>query len=164
MRGLVLPAMGRVLCGRTRGLRERTVDVSARMFGLILFVLLAGCARAPDEQRLREAMAGLQAAIEAREVGTAMDFVAEDFIGTGALDRTGARNLLRVMVLRHQNLGLSLGPAEVELFEGRAAVRFTAVATGGQGAMLPESARIWQVETAWRMDDGDWRLLSAHWR
>jgi hypothetical protein len=164
MSGLVWPASGRALWGRTRGLRERTVDVPACMFGLLMLVLLSGCARAPDEQRLREAMAGLQAAIEAREVGTAMDFVAEDFIGTGALDRAGARNLLRVMVLRHQNLGLSLGPAEVELFEGRAAVRFTAVATGGQGAMLPESARIWQVETAWRMDDGDWRLLSAHWR
>ena len=79
MSGLVLPAMGRALCGPPRSLRERAVDVPLRMFVLLLLVLLSGCARAPDEQRLREAMAGLQAAIEAREVGAAMDFVAEDF-------------------------------------------------------------------------------------
>jgi hypothetical protein len=109
-------------------------------------------------------MTGLQAAIEAREVGEAMDYVGEDFIGTGSLDREGARNLLRLMVLRHQTLGLSLGPAEVELFEGRASVRFTAVATGGQGALLPQSARVWNVETAWRDDGDEWRLISAQWK
>jgi hypothetical protein len=129
-----------------------------------LMVALIGCSRAPAEQRLREAMTGLQAAIEAREVGEAMDYVGEDFIGTGSLDREGARNLLRLMVLRHQTLGLSLGPAEVDLFDGRASVRFTAVATGGQGALLPQSARVWNVETAWRDDGDEWRLISAQWK
>ncbi|MFN7784611.1 MAG: nuclear transport factor 2 family protein [Lysobacterales bacterium] len=125
---------------------------------------LVGCSRAPAEERLRGAMTGLQAAIEAREVGEAMEYVGEDFIGTGSLDREGARNLLRLMVLRHQTLGLSLGPAEIELFEGRASVRFTAVATGGQGALLPQSARVWNVETAWRDDGDEWRLISAQWK
>ncbi len=131
---------------------------------LLVVLAFAGCARAPAEQRLREAMDGLQAAIEAREVGTAMEFVADDFIASGSLDREGARNLLRLMVLRHQRLGLTLGPADVELFDARATVRFTAVATGGQGTLLPESARVWQVETAWREDSGDWKLISAHWQ
>lgn len=131
---------------------------------LVLLLILAACSRAPAEQRLREAMAGLQAAIEARDVGDAMAFVGDDFIGTGSLDREGARNLLRVMVLRHQTLGLSLGPAEIELFDGRASVRFTAVATGGQGALLPQSARVWNVETAWREDGDDWQLISADWK
>lgn len=142
----------------SRGLAVRGALVVALMVALI------GCSRAPAEQRLREAMTGLQAAIEAREVGEAMDYVGEDFIGTGSLDREGAGNLLRLMVLRHQTLGLSLGPAEVELFDGRASVRFTAVATGGQGALLPQSARVWNVETAWRDDGDEWRLISAQWK
>ena len=153
---------------RAAGLRARphgagAASVRWACWMAALCVLLAGCSRAPAEQRLREAMAGLQSAIEAREVRVAMGYVDEDFIGSGSLDREGARNLLRAMVLRHQSLGLTLGPAEIELFEGRATVRFTAVATGGQGALLPQSARVWQVETAWREDGSDWRLLSAHW-
>lgn len=160
----VVTATGSLQLGSHKGPRETGVDLRSRVFGLMVLLVLSACTRAPDEQRLRDAMASLQAAIEAREVAAAMDVVAEDFIGTGGLDRAGARNLLRLMVLRHQTLGLSLGPVEVELFDGRATVRFTAVATGGQGALLPESARIWQVETAWRMDGGDWRLLSAHWQ
>lgn len=127
-------------------------------------LLQTGCTRAPAEQRLREAMSGLQTAIESRESNTAIGFLADDFIGTGGLDREGARNLLRLMVLRHQNLGLTLGPAQIELFDTRATVRFTAVATGGQGALLPESARLWHVETAWRDDGGDWKLISAQWQ
>lgn len=155
-----------VLRMTTRLEAKRRLNTTGRAVGLCLLIVmaLAGCARAPAEQRLREAMAGLQAAIEAREVGTAMEFVADDFIATGSLDREGARNLLRLMVLRHQRLGLTLGPADVALFDARATVRFTAVATGGQGTLLPESARVWQVETAWREDSGDWKLISAHWQ
>ena len=127
-------------------------------------LLLVGCARAPAEQRLREALSGLQNAIEAREVGQAIDFVADDFIGRDGLDREGARSLLRLQVLRHQQLGLSFGPYEIALQGERATVRFTAVATGGSGAMLPESARVWQVETGWRDEQGQWRLISADWK
>ncbi|SDD19716.1 hypothetical protein [Aquimonas voraii] len=148
-----------------KALRRRVSVMPVRWLLAVLFLplLVAACSRAPAEQRLHEAMAGLQSAIEAREVRVAMGYVDEDFIGSGSLDREGARNLLRAMVLRHQSLGLTLGPAEIELFEGRAAVRFTAVATGGQGALLPQSARVWQVETAWRDHGSDWRLISAHW-
>ncbi len=131
---------------------------------VLLLIVLPGCARAPAEQRLLEAMEALQSAIEAREVSAALDHFAEDFTATGGLDREGARNLMRVMVLRHQRLGLSLGPIEVAMFEQRATVRFTAVATGGQGSLLPESARVWQVETAWREEDGEWRMISAQWQ
>jgi len=135
--------------------------------GLLLVVALslalASCARPPAEQRLREALAGLQEAIEAREVRQAMDYVAEDFIGNQSLDQAGVRSVLRAQLLRHQSLGLTLGPAALELQEGRAIVRFTAVATGGSGSLLPESARIWNVETGWREDDGEWKLISARW-
>jgi hypothetical protein len=146
-------------------LPRRSVAFALRLaVGLLLLMALAGCARAPAEQRLLEAMEALQSAIEAREVSSAVDYLAEDFTATGGLDREGARNLMRVMVLRHQRLGLSLGPIEVAMFDQRATLRFTAVATGGQGSLLPESARVWQVETAWREEDGDWRMISAQWQ
>lgn len=131
---------------------------------LVLVMALAACAVEPAEQRLQAAVSGLQAAIEAREVGNAMEFIAEDFVGTGTLDREGVRNLLRLQVLRHAQLGLTLGPMQTELIGDRATVRFTAVATGGSGALVPESARVWTVETGWRDADGEWRLISAQWK
>lgn len=140
------------------------VRLLPRLAWAVCALLLVGCARAPAEQRLREALSGLQNAIEAREVGQAIDFVADDFIGRDGLDREGARSLLRLQVLRHQQLGLSFGPYEIALQGERATVRFTAVATGGSGAMLPESARVWQVETGWRDEQGQWRLISADWK
>lgn len=133
------------------------------LLALTLLLLLAACTRAPAEQRLREAITGLQSAIESREVNPAMAHIAEDFIGNDGLDREGVRNLLRLQMLRHQSLGLTLGPFESELHGERATVRFTAVATGGTGALIPQSARVWNVETGWREDDGDWRLISAQW-
>lgn len=131
---------------------------------LAVLSVLVACAQAPADRRLREAMKGLQASIEAREVNPAMARIAEDFIGNDGLDRGGVRNLLRLQMLRHQSLGLTLGPFDIEVHGRRATVRFTAVATGGTGALIPESARVWNVETGWREDDGDWLLISAQWR
>ena len=133
-------------------------------FGLALCLALSACSRAPAEQRLRTSIAELQEAIEARAPARAVDHLAEDFVGSGNLDREGARNLLRLMAIRHQQLGLTLGPMQLELIGDRATVRFTAVATGGSGALIPQSARVWNVETGWRDEDGRWRLISAEWR
>lgn len=149
---------------KPRGVFFSAVERLRSALPLVLVIALGGCAVEPAEQRLQASMSGLQAAIEAREVRSAMDFIADDFIGTGTLDREGVRNVLRVQVLRHAQLGLSLGPMQTELIGDRATVRFTAVATGGSGAMIPESARVWDVETGWRDDDGQWRLISAQWK
>jgi ketosteroid isomerase-like protein len=133
-------------------------------FALALCLTLVGCSRVPAEQRLRTAIAELQEAIEARAPARAVEHLAEDFVGSGNLDRDGARNLLRLMAIRHQQLGLTLGPMQLQLIGDRATVTFTAVATGGSGALIPQSARVWNVETAWRDEDGSWRLISAEWR
>jgi hypothetical protein len=47
---------------------------------------------------------------------------------------------------------------------GHATVRFEAALTGGSGNVLPDAARLYGVETGWRLDDGEWRLTSASWK
>jgi len=44
-----------------------------------------------------------------------------------------------------------------------ATVAFDAALTGGSGRLLPDAARLYSVETGWRLDDGEWRLTSATW-
>lgn len=131
--------------------------------GLALLVGLAGCAKEPDEQALRDTVSALQSAVEERDADAVEELLADDFIGSGGLDRAGARRLAGLMFLRHRDIGTTLGPLEVEMQGARASVRFTAVVTGGGPRALPDAARIYRVETGWRSDDGEWRLNSADW-
>jgi hypothetical protein len=145
------------------GLARRAV---VAMAAAVLPVLLAACgAGDPPELRLRADIESLQAAIEAREGDRIGDFLAADFIGPQAMDRDGALRMARLAFLRYRAVGVSVvGPLDVEM-QGRdhARVRFDAALTGGSGALLPDSARVWSVDTGWRLEDGDWRNTSATW-
>jgi hypothetical protein len=134
--------------------------------GAMLAILLAACgAGDPPEVRLRAGIASLQAAIEAREGGRVGDFLAVDFIGPDAMDRDGALRMARLAFLRYRAVGVSIvGPLDVEMQgDDHARVRFDAALTGGSGALLPDAARVWSVDTGWRLDGGDWRMTSAEW-
>lgn len=134
-------------------------------FAVLAALLLAACAGDSPEARLRARLDALQQSIEAREGGRIADYLAADFIGPGAMDREGAVRMARGAFLRYRAVGVTVvGPADVEMQgEGRARVRFEAALTGGSGAVLPEAARLWSVETGWRVEDGEWRMVSAAW-
>ena len=131
---------------------------------IALCVLLAGCARTEPEQALRKAIDGLGGAVEARDARAVTDFLAADFIGPRGMDRDDARRLAALHFMRHGDVGVLPGPLDIELQETHARVRFSAVLSGGDGGrMLPDSARAWQVDTGWRLVDGDWLMTSADW-
>lgn len=132
----------------------------------VLAALLAACGPGdPPEARLRAEVASLQSAIEAREGGKVGDVLAADFIGPQAMDRDGALRMARGAFLRYRSIGVSIvGPLDVQMQgDDHARVRFDAALTGGSGALLPDSARVWSVDTGWRAEDGAWRMTSAGW-
>jgi hypothetical protein len=131
---------------------------------MVVAWLLAGCTRTPPEQRLREQMAAMQQALEQRQPGAFMDGVAEEFGGNGGMDRAALQQMVRGQALVNANIGLTLGPAEVEVRGDRATVRFSAVATGGSGRFVPDRAQAWDVTSGWRDQDGHWRLYYAEWK
>jgi hypothetical protein len=106
----------------------------------------------------------MESAMEARDVGALDERLAEDFIGPGGMDREGARKLARLVFLRNRDIGATLGPLDVAMQGEHATVRFTVALTGGSGAMLPDSAQVYEAETGWRMRDGEWELVSADWK
>ena len=126
-------------------------------------LLLAACSRTPPEEQLRTTISGLQEAMQQRDASALGDVLAEDFIGPGGLDRDGARRMAVGMFLRYRDVGVALGPLDIELREQHATVRFTAALTGGAG-MLPDSGQIHDVDTGWRLEDGEWRLVNASWK
>lgn len=131
----------------------------------LMLLLLAGCARTAPEQALREALSGLQATIEKRDASGLQGMLADDFIGPEGLDRDGARRLAQAMFLRYRDVGAKIGPLDITLQGDRhASVHFSAAVSGGAGAVLPDSGQIYDVETGWRLEDGNWQLVSAQWQ
>ena len=133
------------------------------MVALLLCAALAGCTRTAPEQALRTAVDALQRAVEARDAGEVASFLAEDFVGPGGLDRDGARRLAALHFMRHGEVGVLPGPLHIELQDTHARVRFSAAVSGGSGRLLPDTAQAWQVDTGWRLVDGEWRMTSATW-
>ena len=121
----------------------------------------------PNKLRLMtgtESHQGVAAFASEIEYATVEDLLAEDFVGNDGLDRRGARQLAAGVFLRHRDVSATLGPVQVEL-RGRedAIARFTVLAAGGSGGVLPERGQVYEVETGWRLQDGEWRLLNASW-
>ncbi len=141
------------------GTRAVSFALALALFGLVL----AGCARTPPEQRLRETLAGLQASVEQRDPGALQGYLAKDFVGPDGLDREQARRMAQVLFLQHRDVGVRAGPQEIVLRDGHATVRFTAALTGGSGRFLPDSAQLYEIESGWREEDGDWHLTSIRW-
>ena len=130
----------------------------------LALVLASACTRDAPEARLRATVAALQQAIGERDAGSVRRTLAGDFIGPEGLDREGAVRLAQAMFLRHRAVGIHAGPLTLEMGSAHATVRFQAALTGGDGGVLPETARLYRVETGWRLEEGDWRLVSIAWQ
>lgn len=126
---------------------------------------LFGCARATPESRLRQTLGAMQQAVEARNGASLVEHVAEDFVGPEGADRTALRRTAQAAFLRHGKVGVTLGPVDVDIAPDarHATASFTAALTGGNGQPLPESLNVYQVNSGWRMVDGEWQLTSLEW-
>ena len=129
---------------------------------LLACLVLLACTRETPEQAVRGRMGALQAAIEARDAGDVRALLADDFVGPGGMDRDGLRRTAALVWLRDREVGVAVGPLDIEVTGGHARVRFTAATRGGAG-LLPDGGGVYEVDTAWRLEDGEWRLISADW-
>ncbi len=138
-----------------------------RLFVLCLAgLLLSACGDSTTpEARLVAALDAMEEAAEAGQRGRFMDFVADDFAGAGGrLDRQGLADMFRTQLLVHTRVSALVTNRDIELIGDRATASFNALLTGGPRAWLPESGDLYRVDTGWRMDGGEWRLISADWR
>ena len=126
-------------------------------------LLLAACTHEPPEAALRATIASMQEAAEAHDTDALFEPIAEDFSGSEGMDRTAFRRYVTLMSMRHKSVSVSLGPMDVKLFGDRATVKFTAAVTGGPG-LLPDQGQVYEVDTGWRLEGSDWKLISAKWK
>jgi hypothetical protein len=132
---------------------------------LALFALvLSGCRHTPDEQQVREAIAAVAQAAEAGAASEVSAPLSDDFDGNaGELDRRELTNMVRLLALRGEHIGVTMGPVTIEHRGERMMATFAVTLTSG-GKLLPDQLGLYQVESAWRKDDGKWRCYTASWK
>jgi hypothetical protein len=150
-----------------QGLTVSGLRANARVFAsvaLLAALALGACSRSDPEQALRAQLAQMQADLEAGDARAFMGAVAEDFVGTGGIDRAALQQGVRAQVLAHRRIGITTGPVDVRLHGEQASTEFSVITTGGAGGLLPDSARTWQVSAGWRQEQGQWRLYHLDWK
>src|SRR6478609_9793759 len=135
---------------------------------LVIVALFAACRRTGPEQQLRQDVAQLQAGVQARDLSSIRNALADDFVGPEGMDRNAAVRLAQMMYLQNQRINAVFSPLQVTLLPSaanpdHATVAFSVALSGGSAGALPDTARMYQVLTGWRLRDGDWRMTSADW-
>ena len=138
--------------------------VRACVFACLFALLLGACAKDAPELAVKRQIEALQAAIEARDAGDIEALLAQDFVGNNGMGARDVRRMAAGVFLRDRNVSARIGPVDVAVRgDASATASFTVLATGGSGGLLPERGQVFNVETGWRLDDGEWRLVSAKW-
>ena len=137
----------------------------AAICAVLIALIASGCTLTPDAQRIRAAIDAMQQAAEQRNPRAFMAYVSDDFVGNDAdFDRNALANLLRAEVFRNDQVGVTLGPVQVEIKDERATVHVTATLTGGSGGLLPEHGAIYRTTSGWKRSNGNWLCFSARWQ
>jgi hypothetical protein len=57
-----------------------------------------------------------------------------------------------------------MGPVSIEHRGERMVASFTVTLTSSGGRLLPDQLGVYQIESAWRKEDGTWRCYTASWK
>lgn len=130
-----------------------------------MLLLLAACGGAGPEEEIRENIAFMQEAVEARESGAAVKYLAEHFAGAHGVDKQALRRILIAQFMRHQNINVAITKLDISVNEyNPVTARMSAVVlvTGAEG-LLPRDGELINVSGDWELHEGEWLLVSAHW-
>lgn len=138
-----------------------------RLAGCSIGLALGLAACSPSltvEQQVIAVIRDMEARVEAAERRPFMSHFADDFTAQdGRMNRDQFNALVLYYLRRFERLTAQLFPIQVTAEgEDRASARFHVLVTGGAG-LLPERGQLYQVETQWRRENGDWLLAAAKW-
>ncbi|MDE2155555.1 MAG: hypothetical protein KGJ32_06620 [Xanthomonadaceae bacterium] len=134
------------------------------LIAMLCAAILPGCRHTPGEVQVREAIAAVARAAQAGAAGDVVAPLSDDFDGNaGELDRSALANMVRLVALRGEHVGVMLGPIAVEHRGARMVATFKVTLSSG-GRLFPDRLGIYQVESAWRREDGGWRCYTASWK
>jgi hypothetical protein len=138
-----------------------------KVFSLLLAIGLAltACDKPLTvEQQVIHTIREMEAKIEGGERRAFMEHIGAGFTAQdGRMNRDQVRALVVFQLNRYERLQGQLFPISVlETGPETAEAKFRALVTGGPN-WIPDSGQVYDFETTWRLEDGDWLLVSANW-
>lgn len=128
-------------------------------------LMLSACGeKLSVEQQVIATIRNMEYAAEEGQHLEFMTFIADAFSGQqGAMDRREFHRFMIFQINQHRRLQAQFFPIYVnESGEDEATAHFKLLVTGGAG-LLPDSGQLYEVETRWFRDGGDWLLIGANW-
>ena len=132
---------------------------------VIAVLLLAACGdELTVEQQVIATLRNMEYAAEEGQHLEFMTYVADSFgAQQGSMDRREFHRFMIFQINQNRRLQAQFFPIFVtQTGEGTASAHFRILVTGGAG-LLPESGQLFEVETGWLRDGGDWDLTEADW-
>jgi len=131
---------------------------------LAVLLLVACGERLSVEQQIIATLQVMEEAAEQGEHFKFMGYVANSFSGQyGSMDRREFHRFMIFQINQNRRLHAQFFPIYVqESGKDLAFARFKLLVTGG-GGLLPESGRLFEVETQWLRDGSNWMLEKADW-
>jgi len=132
---------------------------------VVVVLLLAACGdELTVEQQVIATLRNMEYAAEEGQHLEFMTYVAESFSAQqGSMDRREFHRFMIFQINQNRRLQAQFFPIFVtETGEDTASAHFRILVTGGAG-LLPESGQLFEVETSWLRDGGDWDLNEADW-
>lgn len=132
---------------------------------IVLLATVSACRHTPDDEQVRQAIASVAKAAEAGSASGVIGPLGDDFDGNnGEMDRRSLGNMVRLIALRGEHVGVTTGPVTLEHRGTRIVATLTVALTSGSGGLLPAQLGIYQVESAWRQEGDHWHCYSATWK
>ena len=128
-------------------------------------LLLVACGeKLSVEQQIIATLQVMEEAAEQGEHFEFMGYVANSFSSQyGSMDRREFHRFMIFQINQNRRLHAQFFPIYVqETGKDLASAHFKLLVTGGAG-LLPESGRLFEVETQWLRDGNDWMLEKADW-
>ena len=134
--------------------------------GIVLAtLLLAACSeKLTVEQQVIATIRNMEFAAEEGQHLEFMGYISESFAAQqGSMDRREFHRFMIFQINQNRRLQAQFFPIFVtETGVNTAAAHFRLLVTGGAG-LLPDRGQIFEVETHWLSDGGDWQLDQADW-
>ncbi|RLT92997.1 nuclear transport factor 2 family protein [Ketobacter sp.] len=134
--------------------------------GLLVTLLSSLLACSPPdsaEQIIAEHIATLETAIEEKDPDPVLALIHDNFSTRTGVDKLWVKRTMAFYMLKHANIAILTSGLHIEVLDDTATARLTAVVSGGQG-LIPEQGALYQIETEWRLHEGDWQLIYGDWR
>jgi hypothetical protein len=131
----------------------------------VVFGQLVACSEpASDESRLRQAVAEMEKAAEAKQMRPILGYLADDFLGNKVYRKANIGGMLLLQFRQNRHVHVFLHITGIKIKANRAHLRCELILAARDQRVVPERARVLVIDSDWQKHNGAWRVVRANWQ